>query len=273
MVASKQPKADRGAGSKRQERLLGRKPYREELRFLQIELVKLQRHLIDRGERVLILFEGRDGSGKDGVIKRLTAHASPRETRIVALGKPTERDRNSWYFQRYVPHLPASQELVLFNRSWYNRAGVEPVMGFCTEADYEAFMESVVPFEMMLVKSGIRLCKYYLDISRDEQKRRLERRRSDPLATWKTSPIDRVAVARWKDYSRYRNRMLERTHTPLTPWHVVATDDKRRARMNVLRAILSSFSYPGAHPDRPVPEGDILFAYDRAWLDSGRIAP
>ena len=168
----------------------GKKAYREQLRNLQIELVKLQRHIIAEGEKILVIFEGRDAAGKDGVIKRVTEHLSPRETRVVALGKPSDREVTSWYYQRWAPHLPAAEELVLFNRSWYNRAGVERVMGFCTEDKVQEFFEIVPHFEQMLVRSGIKLFKYYLDITHDEQRGRLNDRRKDPLKQWKISPID-----------------------------------------------------------------------------------
>ena len=172
----------------------GRADYKDTLRTLQIELVKIQKHVIKHGHKVLVIFEGRDASGKDGAIRRITQHLSPRETRVVALGKPSDKDRVSWYFQRYAPHLPAAQELVLFNRSWYNRAGVERVMGFCTGPEYNSFLTDVVPFEHMLIGAGIQIMKYYLDISKKEQKRRLHDRRHDPLKQWKTSPIDEVAL-------------------------------------------------------------------------------
>jgi len=171
-----------------------RADYKDTLRTLQIELVKIQKHVIKHGHKVLVIFEGRDASGKDGAIRRITQHLSPREIRVVALGKPSDKDRVSWYFQRYAPHLPAAQELVLFNRSWYNRASVERVMGFCTDAEYENFLTDVIPFEHMLIGAGIQIMKYYLDISKKEQKRRLHDRRHDPLKQWKTSPIDEVAL-------------------------------------------------------------------------------
>lgn len=168
--------------------------YKTELRELQIQLVKLQRHIIKNDLQLLVIFEGRDAAGKDGVIKRITEHLSPRETRVVALGKPSERDTNSWYFQRYSAHLPSRQEMVLMNRSWYNRAGVEKVMGFCSEKEYKQFMKAVVPFEKMLCDTGIQIIKYYLDISRDEQQSRLDDRRINPLKQWKISPIDTTAI-------------------------------------------------------------------------------
>ena len=176
-----------------------RKPptYKEELRQLQIELVRAQKHLIANGRRVLVIFEGRDAAGKDGAIKRIVEHLSPRDTRVVALGKPSDREETEWYFQRFVPHLPAAGELALFNRSWYNRAGVERVMGFCSEGQAQDFLKNVVPFEKMLVRSGLQLIKYYLDISREEQRKRLKKRAGDPLTQWKISPVDQVAARKW----------------------------------------------------------------------------
>lgn len=184
---------------------IGKKQYKRTLRALQIELVKLQNHIIKHGDRILVIFEGRDAAGKDGAIKRIVQHLSPRETRVVALGKPSDRESGQWYFQRWVVHLPAAQEMVLFNRSWYNRAGVERVMGFCSDSDYEAFVEMVPHFEGMLLRSGLRLFKYYLDISKHQQKVRLAQRREDPLKQWKQSPIDDQA---WDDYTRARDEMF-----------------------------------------------------------------
>ena len=248
------------------------KNYKETLRHLQVELVKLQRHLIKNELQILILFEGRDAAGKDGVIKRITQHLSPRETRVVALGKPSDRDRHSWYFQRYIPYLPPSEEMVLMNRSWYNRAGVERVMGYCTEAEYEEFMRSVLPFEHMLVDSGVQLFKYYLDISKGEQKRRLEDRRVNPLKQWKISPIDQVAVEHWDDYSAARNEMFARTHSPITPWHVVRADDKKHARLNVIRHLMSLVDCPDKDKHAAKPDPKIVFAYDDRHFESGAIA-
>jgi len=251
---------------------VGKRSYRKTLRTLQIELVKLQKHFIDCDDKILVLLEGRDADCKDGVVKRIVQHLSPRETRVVALGKPSDRDGGSWYFQRYVGHLPAAQEFVLFNRSWYNRAGVERVMGFCTDAQYEEFMETVVGFEHMLVKSGIKLLKYYLDISREEQKRRLKDRRKSPLKQWKISPIDAEAVARWSDYSRARNEMLARTHNVLTPWTIVRADDKRAARLNLIKNLLARLHY--ADKDDAVLTSDpaVVFQYDEACARNGMIA-
>lgn len=235
--------------------------YKDALRALQIELVKLQRHIIEQDLAVLLLFEGRDSSGKDGVIKRITQHLSPRETRVVALGKPSDQDRRSWYFQRFMPHLPSTRELVLFNRSWYNRAGVERVMGFCTAEQHERFMRQVLPFEQMLVDAGIVLLKYYLDISREEQARRLAARRDDPLKQWKISPIDAAALERWDDYSAARNEMLTRTHGSQCPWWVVRTDDKREARLNVMRHVLASVPCGAVNQAAAAPDTNVVFAF------------
>jgi polyphosphate kinase 2 len=239
-------------------------PYRESLRALQIELVKLQRHMIEHDYKILVLLEGRDAAGKDGAIKRIVEHLSPRETRVVALQKPTERENGSWYFQRYVPHLPATDEFVVFNRSWYNRAGVERVMGFCTDAQYEEFMATVLHFERMLVGSGIRFIKYYLDISRAEQKKRLAERHADPLKQWKISPIDAVANKKWKAYSKARDEMLARTDCELTPWTIVRGDDKKAARLNLIRDLLSRLPYDDKRPRLLKADPEIVFRYEEA---------
>ena len=264
-------KADK-KDSDRQTRSIAKKAYKDSLRKLQVELVKLQRHFINCNDKILIILEGRDASGKDGAIKRIVQHLSPRETRVVALGKPSDRDRTSWYFQRYVPYLPAAQELVLFNRSWYNRAGVERVMGFCTEAEHEEFMGSVANFESMLVRSGIKLLKYYLDISKTEQKKRLESRKEDPLKQWKVSPIDDQALKNWKAYSRARNEMLARTHTPAAPWTLVRADDKRLARLNVIRDLLGRLHYKPKDKRLIRPDRQIVFAYNAANLENGQLS-
>ncbi len=256
----------------RKNKELTREDYRAELRRLQIELVRLQKHVIKNGLKVLVILEGRDAAGKDGTIKRIVQHMSPRETRVVALGKPTEQETHTWYFQRFVPHLPVPEEIVLFNRSWYNRAGVERVMGFCSEDEYRTFMELVVPFEHMLVNSGVIMLKYYLDISHAEQRKRLRDRRDDPLSQWKVSPIDEMAQKLWKKYSVARDQMLARTHNPVTPWYVVRADDKRHTRLNVIRHILWSIPYHGRKRVRLRPDPDQIFQYDRSYLDDGMIA-
>ncbi|HTS91539.1 MAG TPA: polyphosphate kinase 2 [Stellaceae bacterium] len=252
---------------------LSDRKYKKELLALQIELVKLQRHVIESGERALVIFEGRDAAGKDGAIKHIVEHMSPRETRVVALGPPSDRDRHSWYFQRYVHYLPTAGEIVIFNRSWYNRAGVERVMGFCTKAETREFLEAVPTFEDMLIKSGIRLLKYYLDIGRDEQKRRLKSRRNDPLKQWKLSPIDEKAAKLWREYSKARNEMFARTHTATSPWSIVRANDKDHARLNVIRDLLWRLPYPHRHDKLALPDPNVVFTYDASDLENGMIAP
>jgi polyphosphate kinase 2 len=237
--------------------------YKRELRLLQIELVKLQRKLIADRARVLVIVEGRDAAGKDGAIKRLTEHMSPRETRVHAPGKPSSREETEWYFQRFVPFLPAAEEFVVFNRSWYNRAGVERVMGFCSEHDVEAFFESVGSFERLLMRDGIELRKYYLDISRKEQKERLAARRDDPLKQWKISPVDQAAQRNWKAYSDARDDMFERTSEKQSPWRIVRANVKKTARLELIRDLLASFSYKGKDRTLVRPDGEIVFQWSR----------
>jgi polyphosphate kinase 2 len=246
--------------------------YESELRELQIQLVRFQSDLIARGRKVVIVLEGRDAAGKDGTIKRFIEHLSPRETRVVALAKPSDRERSSWYFQRYVGHLPAAGEMVLFNRSWYNRAGVERVMKFCTPAEYEEFMDEAPQFEQMLLRSDIRLFKYYLDIGRDEQRRRLRSRAADPLKQWKLSSLDAYAQKYWKQYSAARDAMLLRTHTPLAPWRVVLADDKRRARLNIIRDFLSSMDYDGKDAARVLPDRSVVRSFEPELIERRVIA-
>jgi polyphosphate kinase 2 len=219
--------------------------YKRTLYDVQVELVKLQRELIKDGARVLVILEGRDGAGKDGTIKRLTEHMSPREARVHAPGKPDSREDTEWYFQRFVPFLPAGEEFVVFNRSWYNRAGVERVMGFAKPKQVDAFFESVVPFEEMLIRDGIALRKYYLDISKKEQKKRLKARHESPLTQWKISPIDEAAQKHWDDYSQARDEMFLRTSHASSPWRIVKADVKKIARLELIRDLLASFSYKG----------------------------
>ena len=221
------------------------KDYEQELRLLQIELVKLQRQIISGNLRLLVILEGRDTAGKDGTIKRIVEHLSPRETRVVALGKPSSREEGEWYFQRYVAELPSAGEFVIFNRSWYNRAGVEQVMGFCTEVQYKQFMGSVNEFESLLVDSGTQIIKYYLDIDKKEQALRLESRKTDPLKQWKISPIDEQAQKNWKPYSKARDRMLEKTSSKQAPWTVINANNKKLTHLNLIQDLLSRVSYPG----------------------------
>ena len=219
--------------------------YDAELRLLQIELVKFQSHLIKNGEQLLVILEGRDTAGKDGTIKRITEHLSPRDTRVVALNKPSEREAGEWYFQRYVVELPSAGEFTIFNRSWYNRAGVEKVMGFCTNDQYKQFMSTVNDFESLLIGSGIHLIKYYLDINKAEQALRLKERATDPLKQWKISPIDQQAQKKWNAYSDARDLMLSTTSSVDSPWTVINANNKKVTHLNLLRDLLSRVKYPG----------------------------
>jgi polyphosphate kinase 2 len=219
------------------------KQYEKELLRLQTELVYMQEWLVAEGRRLVVLFEGRDTAGKDGVIKRVTAFLNPRTCRVVAVPTPGERERSQWYFQRYVEHLPAAGEIVLFDRSWYNRAGVEHVMGFCTPAQYEEFLRFCPAFEQALQNDGIMLVKYWLSVSDEEQERRFKKRLSDPRKRWKFSPIDREASSRWVDYAEAKDRMFARTDTDSSPWYVVEADSKRSARLNLISHLLSLVPY------------------------------
>lgn len=230
-------------GQTRDERREQRKFYFRELFRLQGELVKLQDWIAGTGQKVVILFEGRDAAGKGGVIKRVVQRLNPRVCRTVALPAPSDRERTQWYFQRYVAHLPAAGEMVLFDRSWYNRAGVERVMGFCSDDDYEEFFRSVPEFERMLVRSGITLVKYWFSISDEEQQARFLARIHDPLKQWKLSPMDMESRRRWEDYTRAKEIMLERTHISEAPWWVVHAVDKKKARLNCIHHLLQQFPY------------------------------
>ena len=211
---------------------------------LQVELLKVQRWVKETGERVMILFEGRDAAGKGGTIKRFMEHLNPRGARVVALEKPTETESGQWYFQRYVRHFPTAGEIVLFDRSWYNRAGVERVMNFCTAQDYLEFMRQAPDLERMLVRSGIRLFKYWFSVTQDEQRRRFARRKQDPLKQWKLSPMDLASVERWADYTEAKEAMFFYTDTADAPWTVIKSDDKKRARLNCMAHFLDSLPYP-----------------------------
>ena len=246
--------------------------YFDHLRELQIQLVKLQSHLIEEGKRVLVIFEGRDAAGKDGAIKALTEHMAPRETRIFAPSKPTERELGEWYFQRFVPQLPGSGEFVIFNRSWYNRAGVERVMGFASDAEVETFFATVGDFESLLVRSGVEIRKYYLDIDRDEQKSRLLARTKDPLKSWKISPIDAAAIKKWAPYTKARDEMLQRTSHALAPWRIVRADHKKRARLALMADLLDSFSYPGKRARNVQPDRELVFEWTEDVARRGLLA-
>lgn len=219
--------------------------YATELRGLQIELAKLQHYIIEKQIQLLVILEGRDTAGKDGTIKSITEHLSPRDTRVVALNKPSLREQGEWYFQRYVVELPTAGEWVIFNRSWYNRAGVEKVMGFCTDAQYKQFMATVNEFESLLVGSGIQLIKYYLDIDKEEQAKRLKDRATDPLKQWKVSPVDQKAQKMWNKYSIARDLMLKQTSSEDAPWTVIDANDKKLTHLNIIRDLLSRVKYPG----------------------------
>jgi len=237
-----------------------KKNYQKEFENLQIELVKLQEWIKFKGLKVVVLFEGRDAAGKGGTIKRILDKLNPRVCRVVALGTPTEKEKTQWYFQRYVPHLPAAGEMVLFDRSWYNRAGVEKVMNFCTDEEYSEFMRSCPEFERMLVRSGIILIKYWFSVSDEEQEKRFQKRITDPIRRWKLSPMDLESRARWLDYSKAKDEMFKYTDIKQAPWYVVEADDKKCARLNTIHHLLSLIPYKDLTPKPivlpPRMEGD-----------------
>ncbi len=235
--------------------------YELELKALQIELMKLQMHIKETGMRVLILFEGRDAAGKGGTIKRITEFINPRNARVVALAKPSDTEVTQWYFQRYVAHLPAGGELVLFDRSWYNRAMVEPVMNFCTDEQHKRFLKDVPLFEQMLVKDGIILFKFYFSVSKQEQARRFEGRKTDPLKQYKLSPVDNLAQTYWDQYSVKKFQMLNESNRSLTPWTIVRSDDKKKARINCIKHLLANIDYPEKiAPERLVTDPEIVIS-------------
>lgn len=238
-----------GSGDYPFEKKLKWNKYEERLLALQVELTKLQAHLQESGERVAIVFEGRDAAGKGGAIKAYGANLNPRHTRVIALTKPSDRERGQWYFQRYVQHLPTDGETVLFDRSWYNRAGVEPVMGFCSPEQHEDFLSEVPNFEKILVRDGIKLFKFWLNIGQEMQLKRFHDRRHSALKSWKLSPIDLKALDKWDDYTKARNMMLSATHTEVSPWQVVRANDKRRGRVAILQHVLTSTAYAGKDED------------------------
>jgi len=247
--------------------------YLKELRRLQIELVKLEEWVKHEGLKVVVLFEGRDAAGKGGVIKRITESLNPRVCRVVALGVPTEREKTQWYFQRYVAHLPAAGEMVLFDRSWYNRAGVERVMGFCTEAEYLEFMHSCPEFERMLVRSGIILLKYWFSVSDEEQERRFQARLKDPTKRWKLSPMDLESRRRWVEYSKAKDEMFAYTDVKQAPWYVVNADNKECARLNCMHHLLSMIPYKDLTPE-PIKLPDrVRSAYVRPPITDQTFVP
>jgi polyphosphate kinase len=244
---------------------LSNKAYLKELARLQIELVKLQEWIRAKGLKVIVIFEGRDAAGKGGAIKRVTESMSPRIARVVALPAPTEREKSEWYYQRYIAHLPAGGEMVLFDRSWYNRAGVERVMGFCTDKEYREFMRSTPEFERMLVRSGIKVIKYWFSVSDEEQERRFRRRMEDPTRRWKLSPMDLHARSKWVEYSRAKDEMFRYTDIAEAPWFVVNSEDKKRARLNVISHLLSQIPHKDLTPT-PIK-------LPRRQKDSGYVRP
>lgn len=222
--------------------------YEKDLKRLQIELLKLQNHVKEKGIKILMIFEGRDAAGKGGTIKRITEHLNPRGARVVALDKPSDVEKTQWYFQRYSQHLPSAGEIVLFDRSWYNRGGVEPVMGFCTPEEHQEFLNHVSEFERMLVNSGIILFKFYFSVSKAEQARRFKERKTDPLKQFKLSPVDAASQELWEKYTAVKYSMLKASHTGTAPWIIIRSDNKKKARINCIRHILSSVQYPSKNP-------------------------
>jgi len=248
--------------------------YNQELARLQQELVMLHHWIKEKGLKVVIIFEGRDAAGKGGVIKRITQRLNPRIARVVALGTPSDREKEQWYFQRYVPHLPSAGEMVLFDRSWYNRAGVERVMGFCTDYEYQDFLRTCPEFERMLVRSGIKLIKYWFSVSDEEQERRFRVRNTDPARRWKLSPMDLESRTRWVEYSRAKDAMFMYTDTDKAPWYVVDANIKRHARLNCIHHLLSLFPYEDLTPDPiELPPRQQDTGYKRPPIDSQKWVP
>ncbi|MDF1487777.1 polyphosphate kinase 2 [Tessaracoccus caeni] len=240
------------------EELLDRSEYEAEKRQLQIELLKFQYSAQDRGAKHVIIFEGRDAAGKGGAIKRFTEHLNPRTARVVALSAPSDRERGQWYFQRYVRHLPTAGEIVLFDRSWYNRAGVERVMGFCTDEEYKIFIEQAPKFEEMLIHSGVTVTKLWFSVTQREQRTRFAIRQIDPVRQWKLSPMDLESLGRWEDYTAAKNAMLKATDTDMAPWWRIKSNDKKRARLNAMRLFLSLHDYDGKDPSVIKPIDPLL---------------
>ncbi len=260
--------------NKKQPTKMKNKAYLKELERLQTELVKLQQWIIHEGVKVVVIFEGRDTAGKGGIIKRIMERLNPRYARTVALGVPTEKEKTQWYFQRYVPHLPAAGEIVLFDRSWYNRAGVERVMGFCTEEEYWEFLRSCPEFERMLVRSGIKIVKYWLSVSDEEQERRFQARIHDPMRRWKLSPMDLTARSKWMEYSRAKDEMFKYTDIKQAPWYVVNADVKKHARLNVMAHLLSLFPYEDLTPPPiELPPRQEDFGYLRTPFEDQTFVP
>jgi polyphosphate kinase 2 len=240
--------------------------YERQLELLQVELVKLQRWITDTGQRVAVIFEGRDAAGKGGTIKRFVEHMNPRSLRVVALNKPTDLERGQWYFRRYIKELPNQGEIVFFDRSWYNRAVVEPVMGFCTEDQYQQFMRQVPEFENMLFEDGVHVIKLWFSINKDEQSRRFDARRNNPLKHWKLSPVDEKGQEMWEKYTYYKEQMFARTHTTFCPWSIIKTNNKKTARLESIRHVLSKFEYHGKENANitVLPDPNVVMRFHRS---------
>ena len=237
--------------------------YEKELSKLQVELLKFQNHVKDKGLKILMIFEGRDAAGKGGTIKRITEHLNPRGARIVALEKPSDKETSQWYFQRYAKHLPSAGEMVLFDRSWYNRSMVEPVMGFCTERQHHKFLKDAPEFEQMIVDEGIQIFKFYFSVSKDEQNRRFKARETDPLKQYKLSPVDKESQRLWDEYTLAKFMMLSATHTDAAPWTIVKSDNKKKARINCIKHILSFVDYPNQISKKEVVTDKEIIVYGR----------
>ena len=260
---------------KKTKKNLKQKHYEKELARLQVELSKLQEWVVDHGLKVVVIFEGRDAAGKGGTISRIIARLNPRVCRVAALAKPTDREQSQWYFQRYVTHLPSAGEIVLFDRSWYNRAGVDRVMGFCTEEEYREFLRSCPEFERMLVRSDIHVIKYWFSVSAKEQARRFKNRIKDPLKSWKFSDMDLQSYMKWDEYSHAKDEMMNYTDIKQAPWYVVPSDSKRRARLNCITHLLSLFPYDKDPPTSKIdlPDRDTDSGYVRPPMDDQRFIP
>lgn len=245
----------------KEEKFLKQLAYEKELHQLQLEMIRLQAHFVENNQRILVIFEGRDAAGKGGTIKRIRAEINPKKARVVALSKPTEEEQGQWYFQRYLKHLPQAGEIVFFDRSWYNRAVVEPVFGFCTEAQHELFMDEVNAVEQRLVNDGILLIKFFLDISKEEQQERLNDRREDPLKRWKLGGLDKQAIEKWDNYSYYIRKMLDETATHELPWVEIRTDDKKTARLQAMKYLLTNI--PGFVPKEKLTlDEEVVIVHD-----------
>ncbi|WP_458701534.1 polyphosphate kinase 2 [Sulfurospirillum sp. 1307] len=237
--------------------------YEKELKKLQVELIKFQNHVKNKGLKILMIFEGRDAAGKGGTIKRITEHLNPRGARVVALEKPSEVEKTQWYFQRYVKHLPSAGEIALFDRSWYNRAMVEPVMGFCTEREHHKFLKDAPEFEKMIVEDGIQIFKFYFSVSKEEQKRRFKARETDPLKQYKLSPVDKESQKLWDEYTLAKFMMLSSTHTKEAPWTIIKSDNKKKARINTIKHILNFVDYPDKISDDEILVDNDIVVYGR----------